>query len=621
MAASEIQKFFYFCEEGVLLMKTLDLKKNNILNFEKLEETGISNNMWEQDLIRSWKFLKMTHTLESRDILPELYLHQEHNYEYKEQEWKYYDYVPDNEAVCIRALIDHKKTKRKVGNKEHIIKSFDETGFCQYYDFMKKRLFHRDAVYNFFYNIYKVDYVKGQCFQRDTGHKMIGRIENITSTNLLAVDLDAYNFEEYKEIRKLFLDRNIIPIEVSSGHGFHILIKIETCTDKGLLNKWLKILSDYNVDVDQHCKNPGRVYRLPFFYNVKSAKYDTMVKSNIIEGEYGVPTYKVEDIFQRFGYDYANWDELYIIKNKKITVPNNTKITYNNNKNCNDNNLANQNQIHNITDEKLVSLYPMLNITVLPEGIQSMLKGFIEGYTYYQLMCMVLFFKRSQYSLEQILEIVTVTESINGNDWNSWNTLEEAEYFYHNIYGINMEELENLETEFGDITFPAYDCGLKVPLGVMKPNELKLYLYLLRYGESRKKDITNFLHISANKLDRIIGSAILVKRDGLKYSIMDKKVKKYIYLSEEELDTYLQWDENEIAVYLYLKFRCGDDENIQTSRESIEKGTHMTHTVVTRTIQYMESRKLISVIRKENQHHLIKELRESNIYMLLEQSS
>ena len=602
-------------------MKTLDLKKNSINTFSKVEETELSYDTWEQDLIRSWKFLKMTHTLEGRDIMPGLYLHQEHDYEFKKQEWEYYYDLPDNEAVCIRALIDHKKTKRKVGNKEHIIKSFDETGFYQYYDFMKKRLFHRDAVYNFFYNIYKVDYVKGQCFQRDTGHKMIGRIENVTSTNLLAVDLDAYNFEEYKEIRKLFFDRNIIPIEVSSGHGFHILIKIETCTDKGLLNKWLKILSDYNVDVDQHCKNPGRVYRLPFFYNVKSAKYDTMVKSNIIEGEYGVPTYKVEDIFQRFGYDYANWDELYIIKNKKITVPSNTKITHNNNKNCNDNNLANQNQIHNITDEKLVSLYPMLNITVLPEGIQSMLKGFIEGYTYYQLMCMVLFFKRSQYSLEQILDIVTVTESINGNDWNSWNTLEEAEYFYHNIYGMAIEELENLETEFGDITFPVYDSDLKVPLGVMPPNELKVYLYLLRYGKSRKKDIINSLHISANKLNRIMDSAILIKKDNLEYNIMDKKVDNYIYLSEDELDTYLQWNENEIAVYLYLKFRCGDDESVQTSRESIEQCTLISHTTVTKAIQSLEDRKLISVIRKENQHHLIKELRESNIYMLLEQSS
>ncbi len=263
----------------------------------------------------------------------------------------------------------------------------------------------------------------------------------------------------------------------------------------------------------------------------------------------------------------------------------------------------------------------MLDMAVIPVGIRSMLMGFVEGYTYYQLMCMVLFFKRSQYSLEQIKDIVAVTEAINGNDWNSWDTAEEAEYFYHHIYGMDMEELDNLETEFGSITFPAYDSGLKVPLGVMKPNELKLYLYLLRHGESRKKDITTSLHISANKLDRIMASAILIKKDGLKYSIMDKKVKNYIYLSEEELDTYLQWDENEITVYLYLKYRCGDDDCIQTSRDSIEKGTLMTHTVVTKTVQILETKKLISVERKENQHHLIKELRESNIYTLLREQS
>ena len=104
------------------------------------------------------------------------------------------------------------------------------------------------------------------------------------------------------------------------------------------------MLSDYNVDVDQHCKNPGRVYRLPFFYNVKSPKYDTVVKAEIMEGEYGVPTYKVEDIFQRFGYDYAEWDALYIARNKRIPTPDNTKATQrslsNGNKNCADKNLA-----------------------------------------------------------------------------------------------------------------------------------------------------------------------------------------------------------------------------------------------------------------------------------------
>lgn len=88
------------------------------------------------------------------------------------------------------------------------------------------------------------------------------------------------------------------------------------------------------------------------------------------------------------------------------------------------------------------------------------------------------------------------------------------------------------------------------------------------------------------------------------------------------MDNYLQWDENEIAVWLYLKFRCNDGSipitpSIQTSRESIEKGACLSHATVTKAVQSLEDRKLISVVRKENQHHLIKELRESNIYTLL----
>lgn len=603
-------------------MKELDLKKNNIENFEKTEETEISYDTWEQDVIRCWEFLKATHTLENRNTMPELYSWEEYNYNPEGEDLLYYNDKPDNECVCIRALIDHKKTRRKCGNHEHIIRSFDDTGFWLFKKFVKKHLFHRDAVYNLFYNIYKVDCVKGECFKCTTGYKMIGRNENVTSTNLLAMDLDAYSFDEYKNIRKLFLNRGIIPIEVSSGHGFHLLVKIETCTDKGLLAKWLQVMSDYNIKVDQHCKDPGRVYRLPFFYNIKSAKYDTVVKTGIIEGEYGVPTYNVEDVFQRFGYDYKNWDKnMYGMKTadekEEVSASKNIAKSVVQKKKTN----IQQKVYKSITDEELADLYSMLDIAVLPEGIKSMLKGFMEGYTYYQLMCMVLFFKRSQYSLEQIKDIVTVTESINGNDWNSWDALEEAECFYHHIYGMDMEELDNLETEFGSITFPAYDNGLKVPLGIMKPNELKLYLYLLHNGESRKVDIIHSLHISANKLNRIMECAVLVKKDKLQYSIMDKRVKNYIYLSEQELNTYLQWDENEIAVYLYLKFRCGDDDCIQTSRESIMKATGISHATVTKAVQALENRKLVSVKRKEEQHHLIKEQRESNIYILLEGQS
>lgn len=296
-------------------MKQLDLKKNNIDNFERVEEPEISKDMWGQDVARCWEFLKGIFRLENRNTMPELYPWEEHSYCPQDDELASYRDKPDNECICIRALIDHKKTKRRCGNHELVIHSLDWIGFAAFEKFVMKHLFHRDAVYNLFYNIYKVDCVKGECFRRATGYKMIGRAENATSTNLLAIDLDSYSFEEYKEVRKLFLDRGIIPIEVSSGHGFHLLVKIETCTDKGLLAKWLKVMSDHNVNVDQHCKDPGRVYRLPFFYNVKSAKYDTVVKAGIMEGEYGVPTYTVEDVFQRFGYDYKNWDKnLYEVK-------------------------------------------------------------------------------------------------------------------------------------------------------------------------------------------------------------------------------------------------------------------------------------------------------------------
>ena len=139
-----------------------------------------------------------------------------------------------------------------------------------------------------------------------------------------------------------------------------------------------------------------------------------------------------------------------------------------------------------------------------------------------------------------------------------------------------------------------------------------------------ERRIYQFLAYSANKIDRIIDSAIL-KKDRLKHSIMDKKVQHYIYLSEEELDTYLHWDKNEITVYLYLKFRCDDDDCIQASRECtrecIMKATCISHSTATKAVHAIENRKLILVKRKDEQHHLIKEQRERNIYTLLEEQS
>ena len=82
-------------------MKQLDLKKNSIENFERVEESAVSNDMAEQDILRCWNFLKSMYTLENRDAMPELYSWDKHCYSLEGDDRMFYDYDPDNECVCI----------------------------------------------------------------------------------------------------------------------------------------------------------------------------------------------------------------------------------------------------------------------------------------------------------------------------------------------------------------------------------------------------------------------------------------------------------------------------------------------------------------------------------------
>lgn len=97
---------------------------------------------------------------------------------------------------------------------------------------------------------------------------------------------------------------------------------------------------------------------------------------------------------------------------------------------------------------------------------------------------------------------------------------------------------------------------------------------------------------------------------------MDKRVEHYVYVSKEELEVFLQWDANEIAVYLYLKFRCGEKENITTSIDAIEKDVLISNPTITKALQSLENKDIISVERKPFHHS--PSLRESNTYTLMD---
>lgn len=104
------------------------------------------------------------------------------------------------------------------------------------------------------------------------------------------------------------------------------------------------------------------------------------LKKNNIDNFEAKQIYLIEEVFQKFGFDYKNF-QLHVKDKNPIT----TKIKKVK---------ASKKKImsNTLSDKEVETLYPMLDFTLLPQGIKTMLKGFTEGYTYYQLMCLVLYF-------------------------------------------------------------------------------------------------------------------------------------------------------------------------------------------------------------------------------------
>ena len=72
-------------------------------------------------------------------------------------------------------------------------------------------------------------------------------------------------------------------------------------------------------------------------------------------------------------------------------------------------------------------------------------------------------------------------------------------------------------------------------------------------------------------------------------------------------------------MYLYLKWRCVENKEIQTSIQSIEKITLLSHSTISCSIKNLELKDILIVKRNsDNYKKFIAENRESNIYKLKE---
>lgn len=550
----------------------LNLKKIDYKNFKKQEQKEATYIDLNQNISRAWHFLKTTHRLKN------------------------------GECLCLRSIgTATNKYDRWAGSEELRIYNFDYDYYEEFKNFMTKKV-NSKRIYNFYYNIYNISVRRSKENLREKEKDgFFGTSSSVGTTSMMIIDLDNFTNDDYLKMKKDFENRGLIgTIDNMSGHGFQIIFRLkDNIEDDYLLLKFIKVLQENGYSPDTACQDCGRTMRLPFFYNQK-AKYDTVALSELIDGEYSSRLFTVEEIFKSFGVDYNTFDlDQYYQKRKKQQnkrIEEHEEITYKN---------------VNIND-----LYDEINIKELPVGIQNMLKGFEKGYANLQTMVLTIFFKRKGFSLDKIKEIIGTVELINGNDWNTIHAADEAERFYNKYDYINKYTLMDLERVFGEIKINYSEQMYRIPIGIMKPVELKIYTYLLLNKDKTKNEIIEWLGISRPTMNRIIKDCKYIFCND-KVCTINKDIKSnFIYVNEYFLNKILKLTEYQLSLYCYLYFRLGLKNEICTSIESIKKTCLFSEKTITNTIKELEQLEYIKVKRskynpKENKRE------QSNLYHLI----
>lgn len=553
----------------------LDIEKVNYKDFvikksEKIEYKNIENNIRQ-----SWCFLQLTHKLDK------------------------------GECLCIRAL----PTKTNKWDKwcipsELVIYGYTQEEYMKYYKFLKGKI-NGKRIYNFYYNIYNINIEHAKEIWQEKGG-FLGKTCNVSSTNIIMADFDDFTLEDYYRLKEDFKNKGLDgTVDVMSGHGFHIIFRLkERSYDEQLLLKFIKVLQENGYNPDVACQDAARIMRLPFFYNQKPLKYNVATLSEVTDGiVYKSKTFTVEEIFEKLGFDYNNFSlEDYYKERKKVNRQKREII---------------KNEILFNKEVDLIKEYNNVNLNLLelPEGILNMLKGFRKGYSNLQTMVLTLYFKRKGILLEDIQKILNIVKNINGNTWNTWDVEDEVERFYINYNYINKFLLMDMEDTFGTIKMEYENNLCRIPIGLLKPSELKLYLYLLINKDVKKVDIINNLNFSNNKIDRIVKENSLFIVENRRYKInTDVKFDNYLLCNKDYIYKLLKLEDNQISVYSYLYFKQNIKKEIQISHLSISNGTLISESTIKTTIKELQKKELLQVQTFKWNKELQK--KESNIYKL-----
>lgn len=492
------------------------------------------------------------------------------------------------------------------------LKQLNGKGFCSYYSGFSFN-YHQDIVK-------KIEkYVDNKTME--TKEKIIletkGRIrnENAFCTQILPIDFDDITFEQYLEIKDIFINLDIETIDIWTGHGVQMIILLsEPVYQKDIFEHWTNLLVSKGLDVDIKIKDAARILRLPAGFNCKALltrideegkevlvfpKYYKIIK-NVFMIEDTDKRYSYFDIFKRVRTLQSVISDIEIdflkdaeLKARQITFEQNGNKKFEPKKA-----ILDHNKTAIVPTEEVINAlqsdYPMITIEELPHAVIHLLQGAPQGHRAQAMIFLAPFlqkyFKYDRKTIKMVAEIFEnkCRPATRHFSWEDINRFLDHKTNYTtdlcNLFGyIDFKKIIVINADKMKISRQFFFHYNKLSDGAVY-----LYLKMKLFQEDTKKlsftiiEIEELLGIKrrtflkyVNELFKLelVGKSKVekTKEQTFSYYLNLEKQNSYIPFNKSLLELlFIKCNNGEIKLYTYMKYlTIGEDKGTCTFAQSL----------------------------------------------------
>lgn len=428
----------------------------------------------------------------------------------------------DKNARFIKSFNAWRLMQKDLNSLKEFLQMINGQGFCVYY-----------SVFAFKYDL-EVKNSNGK--KRRAG--MINK-ENALSTQVLVMDFDDISKADFELEKQKLLDLGIETIDIYSGHGYQSIILLKKKVyDKQILRKFTTLLIQKGFKVDEAIVDAARVMRLPYTFNCKSLdknnKYYNENENCVIPVGVACFTEKRYDVVDVFSKINTLKDIIPSNDNQQIMplIESTFGVETSQKLETREEILKVQRKVEFADIEIGKKLYPMIPFERLPNAIQKMLLGAMQGIRNNTAYFLLNFFAKTLgYTKVQLKEIMVIWGSQCTPALGADFIKQEVERLYeYKKYPYSSKAMPKLVKEYGYIDIGIY----KKESNVIIPNALfenyaelpdaaiKIY-FTLKLAHTLQK-VENYTLEEIERISELSRSTVIKNIPALvKYKLLSKK--------------------------------------------------------------------------------------------------